>query len=98
MVQVIDSPGATRVRVATEIPQETLVLVQQAADRAGQSLSDFFATAIGHAARQALDDQAGISLLPEAEQAFVALLLNPGVLSPAMERARDRHERLIGPL
>lgn len=48
--------------------------------------------------RQELPDQeraAAIVLSPRDQARFVAMLMNPPALSPAMERALEAHRRLI---
>ena len=50
------------------------------------------------ALRQTIAQAEVLQLSGESARAFASLLADPPAPSPAMERARDHHNRLIGPL
>jgi uncharacterized protein (DUF1778 family) len=58
-------------------------------------VSDFVVAAAQEAAQRVIDDTQLIRLSVEDQHAFIEALLNPQPLSPAMERAKDAHARLI---
>ena len=61
----------------------------------GRSISDFVVAAAQEAAHRTIEEANIIRLSIEDQQRFVDLLLDPPALSPAMERARKAHSRLI---
>ena len=61
----------------------------------GRSVSDFVVAAAQEAAHKTIEEAHIIRLSIEDQQRFVDLLLNPPTLSPAMERAKKSHSRLI---
>jgi uncharacterized protein (DUF1778 family) len=85
-------------RIEARIKPDTLLLVQRAAEMQGSSLSDFVVAAAEGAARQALEEANTIRLSVEDQRRFVELLLDPPEPSPALRRAKEAHEKLIGPL
>lgn len=84
-----------RGRLEARIAPEALAIVRRAAELQGRSVSDFVVTAAQDAARRAIEDADIIRLAVEDQRLFVALLLDPPPLAPAMERARDAHRRLL---
>ena len=44
----------------------------------------------------AIDEKHRINLSADEQRAFVALLINPPPLAPAMARAKAHHKRLFG--
>ena len=44
----------------------------------------------------AIDEKNRINLSADEQRAFVALLINPPPLTPAMARAKAHHKRLFG--
>ncbi|MEZ5584158.1 MAG: DUF1778 domain-containing protein [Candidatus Competibacteraceae bacterium] len=85
-------------RIEARIKPDTLVLVQRAAELQGSSVSDFVVAAAEGAARQALEAANTIRLSVEEQRRFVELLLDPPEPAPALQRAKEAHEELIGPL
>jgi uncharacterized protein (DUF1778 family) len=57
--------------------------------------SDFVVAAAQEAAHRTIEQAHIIRLSMEDQQRFVDLLLDPPPLSPALERARKAHTRLI---
>ncbi len=82
-------------RLAARITPEGLAVVRQAATLQGRSLSDFVVAAAQEVAQKTIDDAHIIRLSVEDQYRFAELLLDPPALSPAMERARKAHDRLI---
>ena len=85
-------------RVEARIKADTLILVQRAAEMTDVSVSEFMVAAAEGAARKALEDAYTVHLSVEDQRRFVDLLLNPPEPSPALLRAKEAHENLIGPL
>lgn len=81
-------------RLEARIAPETLAVVRRAAELQGRSVSEFVVAAAQDAAQRTIEDTHLIRLSLEDQSRFVDLLLNPPPLSPAMERAREAHERL----
>ena len=82
-------------RLEARITPDALDIVKRAAEIQGRSVSDFVVTAVQEAAHRAIDETQLIRLSVEDQRAFVGALLTPPPLTPAMERARDAHARLI---
>lgn len=82
-------------RVEVRIAPETRALVHHAAAPQGRSISDFVVAAAQEVARNTIEEAQIFRLSIEDQERFVHLLLDPAALSPAMERARAAHRRLI---
>ena len=82
-------------RLEARISPDALDVIRRAAEIQGRSVSDFVVTAVQEAAHRTIGDTQLIRLSIEDQRAFVAALLDPPPLTPAMERARDAHARLI---
>jgi uncharacterized protein (DUF1778 family) len=85
-------------RIEARVKPDTLVLVQRAAELQGSSVSEFVVAAAEKAARSALEEASTVHLSIADQRRFVELLLNPPEPTSALERARDAHEALIGPV
>ncbi|MCP5425358.1 MAG: DUF1778 domain-containing protein [Gammaproteobacteria bacterium] len=85
-------------RVEARIKPDTLLLVQRAAELADVSVSEFMVAAAESAARKAMEAAYTVRLSMEDQRRFVDLLLDPPEPSPALRRAKEAHEKLIGPL
>jgi uncharacterized protein (DUF1778 family) len=72
-----------------------LAVVKRAAEMQGRSVSDFVVTAAQEAAQKTIEEARIIRLSIEDQQRFVDLLINPPPVSPALQRARKAHTRLI---
>jgi len=81
-------------RLEARIAPEALAVVRRAAELQGRSVSDFVVAAAQDAARRAIEETHVIRLSIEDQRRFIELLLNPPALTPAMQRAREAHERL----
>ena len=81
-------------RLEARITPDALAVVRRAAELQGRSVSDFVVAAAQDAAHRAIEETNIIRLSVADQARFVDLLLNPPPLSPAMERAREAHQRL----
>lgn len=82
-------------RLEARIAPETLAVVRRAAELQGRSVSDFVVAAAQEAALRAIEDTHAVRLAIEDQRRFAALLLDPPPLAPAMQRARQAHQRLV---
>lgn len=85
-------------RLEARINPDTLAVVRRAAELQGRSVSDFVVAAVEEAARRTIEDIHILRLSVEDQRAFMDMLLDPPPPSPALRRAKEHHERLIGPL
>ena len=91
----MSSPEPNRTaRLEARITPDALAVVRRAAELQGRSVSDFVVAAAQDAAHHVIEETNIIRLSVEDQMRFVDLLLNPPLLSPAMERARAAHKRL----
>ena len=84
-------------RLEARLPVDVHVLLKRAAEIEGRSLTDFVVAAASAAARKTIEDAELIKLSAEDQQCFAEALIDPPPLAPAMQRAIDRHRRLIDP-
>ena len=82
-------------RIEARLAPEALAVVKRAAEMQGRSLSDFVVSAAQEAAYRTIEEAHLIRLSLADQQRFVALLLEPAPLAPALERARQAHTQLI---
>ena len=82
-------------RIEARIAPDALAVVKRAAEIQGRSVSDFVVAAAREAANRTIEETHLIRLSVEDQGRFIDLLLNPPEPSPALERARDAHARLI---
>jgi uncharacterized protein (DUF1778 family) len=82
-------------RLEARIAPDALAVVRRAAELQGRSVSDFVVAAAQDAAQRTIEETQIIRLSVEDQRAFVEAILNPPPLTPAMERAIERHSRLI---
>jgi len=84
-------------RIEARIAPDALRIVRRAAELQGRSISDFVVAAAQEVAHRTIEESQVIRLSVEDQQRFVALLLKPPALAPALRRARKAHARLIAP-
>jgi len=89
------SESTRTARIEARIAPDALAVVKRAAELQGRSVSDFVVAAAQDAAHRAIEETQIIRLSVEDQRAFVDAILNPPPLAPAMERAIERHNRLI---
>ena len=82
-------------RIEARIAPDALAVVKRAAEMQGRSVSDFVVAAAQEVAHRTIEEAHTIRLSIEDQQRFVDLLLNPPPLSPALQRAKKAHSRLI---
>jgi uncharacterized protein (DUF1778 family) len=82
-------------RIEARITPDALAVVKRAAEIEGRSVSDFVVAAAQEAAHRTIEETHLIRLSVEDQRRFVDLLLDPPAEAPAMERARQAHDRLI---
>jgi uncharacterized protein (DUF1778 family) len=82
-------------RIEARIAPGALRVVKRAADLQGRSISDFVVAAAQEVAHRTINEARVIRLPVEDQQRFVALLLSPPALAPALKRAKRAHARLI---
>ncbi|MBY0502274.1 MAG: DUF1778 domain-containing protein [Bryobacteraceae bacterium] len=82
-------------RIEARIAPEALAIVRRAAELQGRSISDFMVAAAHDAAQKTVAEAEVIRLSREAQESFVAMLLNPPPPNEALERAFKRHRELI---
>ncbi|WP_422932163.1 DUF1778 domain-containing protein [Singulisphaera sp. PoT] len=82
-------------RIEARIAPDALAVVKRAAELEGRSVSDFVVSAAQEAARKTIEEASVLRLTVEEQRRFVDLLINPPPPSPALERAKDAHARLI---
>ena len=91
------APRTTRVaRLEARITREALAVVRRAAQIQGRSVSDFVVAAAREAAQKTVTEIEIMRLSREAQEQFVALLLNPPKPAPALKRAFERHRAMFG--
>ncbi|HMZ00890.1 MAG TPA: DUF1778 domain-containing protein [Burkholderiaceae bacterium] len=83
-------------RVEARIAPEALAVVRRAAELQGRSVSDFLVAAALKDAQRTIEDAQIIRLSVDDQQRFADLLLNPPPLAPAMERALEARQNLLG--
>ena len=82
-------------RIEARIAPETLAIVRRAAELQGRSISDFVVAAAHDVAQRTVAEAEVIRLSREAQEQFVALLLDPPPPNAALGRAFQRHRELI---
>jgi uncharacterized protein (DUF1778 family) len=82
-------------RVEARITPEALAAIKRAAEIQGRSVSDFVTAAAQEAAHRTIEETQIIRLSVEDQRAFAEAVLNPQPLAPAMERAIERHHKII---
>lgn len=93
----IMSSTSRSARLEARLPGDVHAMLKHAAALQGRTLSDFVITAAQDAARRTIEDAEIIRLSISDQQRFAKTLIDPPALAPAMERAIERHRRLVGP-
>jgi uncharacterized protein (DUF1778 family) len=89
-------PTAPIARLEARLPVDVHALLKRAAEIEGRTLTDFVVAAASAAARKVIEDTEIIKLSVEDQERFAEALINPPPLTPAMQRAVQRHRRLFG--
>lgn len=82
-------------RLEARITREALAVVRRAAEIQGRSVSDFVVAAAQEAAQKTVTEIEVMRLSREAQEKFVALLLPPPDLPPALKKAFRRHRERV---
>ena len=82
-------------RIEARIAPDALAVVRRAAEMQGRSISDFIVAAAQDAARKTIAEVEVIRLSREAQEQFVAMLLDPAPPTEAFLRSLERHNALI---
>ena len=82
-------------RIEARIAPEALAIVRRAAEIQGRSISDFVVAAAHDAAQKMVAEVEVIRLSRQAQDAFVAMLIDPPPPNAALGRALKRHRELI---
>ena len=82
-------------RIEARIAPDALRIVKHAAELQGRSVSDFLVAAAQEVAHRTIDEARMIRLTVDEQEHFVALLLKPPALVPALKRAKRAHARLV---
>ncbi len=90
-----DQEQGRTARIEARISPDALAIVRRAAEIQGRSVSDFVVAAAQEAAQKAVSEVEVIRLSREAQEQFVATLLNPPPPSEALLGAFKRHRSLI---
>ncbi len=85
-------------RLEARLTPDIHALLKRAAEIQGRSVSDFVVSAARRAAMKTIEQTDMIRLSQADQERFVAALMEPTPLAPAMERAIRRHKELVGPL
>jgi uncharacterized protein (DUF1778 family) len=93
----MSSQSPSTARLEARLPTEVHALLKRAAEIEGRTLTDFVVAAASAAARKTIEDADIIRLSVDDQQRFAEALIDPPPLKPAMNRAIERHRRLIGP-
>jgi uncharacterized protein (DUF1778 family) len=92
---MMPSESTRTTRIEARIAPDALAVVKRAAELQGRSVSDFVVAAAQDAAHRTIEETQIIRLSVEDQRAFAAAILDPPPLAPALERAIERHSRLI---
>jgi uncharacterized protein (DUF1778 family) len=84
-------------RLEARISPAALAVVKRAAEIEGRSVSDFVVAAAQKEAYRTIEETQIIRLSVDDQRRFAELIVDPPDASPALERAREAHTRLIRP-
>ncbi len=85
-------------RLEARLTPDIYALLKRAAEIQGRSVSDFVVSAARRSAMKTIEQADMIRLSQADQERFVASLMAPAPLAPAMKRAIHRHKELVGPL
>jgi uncharacterized protein (DUF1778 family) len=92
------APTSRPARLEARVAPDVHAMLKRAAEIEGRTLTDFVVAAASAAARDTIEKTEIIRLSRESAEAFASLMIEDRPAAPAMERARDHHEKLVGPL
>jgi uncharacterized protein (DUF1778 family) len=82
-------------RLEARVTPETKLLLQQAADLEGRTLTDFVVASVRAEAYRVIERHQTLKLSREDSEAFVDALLNPPQPNDALKSAAQRYQRVI---
>ena len=82
-------------RLNARVEPQIYELLKRAAEIEGRTLTDFVIAAASSAARQTVESIEVLRLSKKQQEFIAEQLLNPPPIAPAMERAIERHKKLI---
>lgn len=85
-------------RLEARVAPDVHALLKRAAEIEGRTLTDFVVSAASAAARNTIEQTEVVRLSRESAELFVSLMIEQAPAAPALERTRDHHEKLVGPL
>lgn len=83
-------------RIEARVTADALSVIRQAAEMTGRSLSDFIVSAAERDAHRTIEEEQIVRLSAEDQRRFVDRLLNPSEPAPAMQRAFEHRQKLLG--
>jgi uncharacterized protein (DUF1778 family) len=87
--------NAKQARLEARVAPEVHALLKRAAQIEGRTMTDFVIAAASAAARQTIEQVEVIRLSRKDAEAFADAIINPPPVAPAMERAFERHKKLV---
>jgi uncharacterized protein (DUF1778 family) len=84
-------------RLEARVSADTKALLQEAASLQGRSVSDFVVQSAFDAAKRTLREHEFVELSRRDRMAFVEALLNPPAASVRLQKAVERHNRVVAP-
>lgn len=84
-------------RLEARLPVAIHLLLKEAADLQGRSLSDFVVASAREAAEKAIARSREIQLSISEQKRFTEALLNPPSVAPALSKAMKNRERILDP-
>jgi uncharacterized protein (DUF1778 family) len=94
-MEPMPSQSTRTARLEARITKEGLAIVRRAAEIQGRSISDFVVASAQEAARKTVTEIEVIRLSREAQEKFVALLLNPPKANRALRKAFALHRTRV---
>jgi len=91
----MSSTTTATARLEARISKELHATLKRAAELQSRTMTDFVITAVQEAARRAIEEAEVIRLSLADQDRFVQALLSPPKATPALERAFERHSKLV---
>lgn len=82
-------------RLEARISTELHAMLKRAAEIEGRSMTDFVISAVQGAAQRAIEQAELVRLSLSDQERFAQAILTPPAATPALERAFERHRKLI---
>jgi uncharacterized protein (DUF1778 family) len=82
-------------KLEARISGELHKLLERAAELQGRSMLDFIVDAVRQAAEKTIEQTEIIHLSPADQKCIAEAIISPAPISPALERAFQRHSELV---